>query len=195
MCGFDLDNVSVIPFRQSIEFCLRNLYMKEYCRISYQGILSDASVLRQRTEETLVSVWLVAMEKINNGESHFTHEQIVEEKQRMMLQSCYIPHCCLVIGEAYPDHRVFMSIEDEEDLIHILNDNVVVHHCHYSGTVYGPVHQMCNSKVQVPVKHLKINIYAHNATFDNPFVLKGINLSMLAQKGEIMPTLLGDNSE
>ena len=137
------------------------------------------------------------MEKINNGESHFTQVQIVEEKQRMMLQSFYIPHCCLVIGEAYPDHKVFMSIKDEEDLIHILNDNVIIHHCHYSGTVYGPAHQICNSKVQLAIKHLKINIYAHNATFDHSFVLKGINLSMLAQKGEIIPTLnlLGDNSE
>ena len=34
LCGFGLDNVSIIPFRQSIEFCLRKLYMKEYCQTS-----------------------------------------------------------------------------------------------------------------------------------------------------------------
>ena len=43
---------------------------------------------------------------------------------------------------------------------------------------------------------MKMNIYAHNATFfDNAFILKGINLSLLAQKGRPFPylSLMGDN--
>ena len=81
--------------------------------------------------------------------------------------------------------------------MNILNDDVVVHHCHYTGTVYGPVHKRCNSKVRVDPKHMQLNIYAHNATFfDNAFVLKGINLSLLARKGRTFPYLhlMGDNA-
>ena len=172
--------------------------MKEYCQTVYQGSVTDKAVLEQWSEEKFVSVWLAAMTKINNQESYFTNAEIAEEKQRMMHQSFYISHCCLVIRKEYPDRKIYISIQDEEELINILNDNVVVHHCHYSGTVYGPVHKICNSKVQIPTKHLKVNIYAHNATtFDNAFVLKGINLSLIAQKGEMIPNLnlMGDNAE
>ena len=37
LCGFDLDNRAIIPYRESVEFCLRKLYMREYCRNVYQA--------------------------------------------------------------------------------------------------------------------------------------------------------------
>ena len=198
LCGFDLNNQALIPFRESIEFCLRKLYMTEYCRNVYQASPAEKSVLEQWSEKKFVSIWLEAMEKINSDQSHFTETEIIEEKQKKMHLSFYIAHCCLVIRETHPHRKMSIPLAVEEDLINILNDVVVVHHCHYTGTVHGPVHKRCNSRVKIPTKHLKINIYAHNASaFDNQFVIKGINVSLLAQKGQPIPylNLMGDSSD
>ena len=76
LCGFDLDNdaATPVPFRESVEFWLRKLYMKEYCQTTHQEVLVDKSNAEEEwSEEKFVSVWLEAMEKINTDRSRFTN--------------------------------------------------------------------------------------------------------------------------
>ena len=141
------------------------------------------------------------MEKIYGGiykgeSTFFTDEEIAEEKLRLGLESFHVSHCSLVIRATYPHHRLYMTGTLEHELLNILNDDVVVHHCHYTGTVYGPVHKRCNSKVRIDPCHMKMYIYAHNATFfDNAFILKGINLFPYCSKSPTVFLSLPDGRE
>ena len=194
LCGFGLNNLDPIPFRECVVFFLRKLYMEEYCQTTVER---PDHTPNEWSEDKLVSVWLEAMEKIHSGNTSFTNEKIAQEKLRLGLESFHVAHCSLVICSTYPHHRLYMTGALEHELMNILNDDVVVHHCHYTGTVYGPVHKRCNSKVRIDPYHMKMYIYAHNATFfDNAFILKGINLSLLARKGRPFPylSLMGDNA-
>ena len=183
LCGFGLNNTDPIPFRECVVFFLHKLYLEEYCQT-----VVERPDPNEWSEDKLVSVWLEAMEKTYRGESTFTNEKIAEEKLRLGLESFHVSHCSLVIRATYPHHRLYMTGTLEHELLNILNDDVVVHHCHYTGTVYGPVHKRCNSKVKIDPYHMKLYIYAHNATFfDNAFILKGINLSLLVEKADRFP--------
>ena len=191
LCGFGLNNIEPVPFRECVVFFLRKLYLEEYC----QTIVEKPDP-NEWTEDKLVSVWLELMETIHSGESTISDEEIAQEKMRRGMESFHVPHCCLVMRAKYPNHRVYMTGELEQELLNILNDEVVVHHCHFTGMVYGPVHKRCNSKVRIDPFRMRMHIYAHNATFfDNAFILKGINLSLLARKGKVFPylNLMGEN--
>lgn len=83
-----------------------------------------------------------------------------------------------------------------EKLMNVMCDPIVVHHNHYSGKIYGYAHKRCNSMVQDPYA-LVINVYAHNAKFDNKFVLNAIDLSQLTSDYKRCPEveIFGENSE
>ena len=193
LCGFGLNNIEPVPYRECVVFFLRKLYLEEYCQTIVE---KPDHTPDEWTEDKLVSVWLEAMETIHRGESTISDEEIAHEKLSRGMESFHVPHCSLVMRARYPNHRVYMTGALEQELLNILNDEVVVHHCHFTGTVYGPVHKRCNSKARIDPFRMKMHIYAHNATFfDNAFILKGINLSLLAQKGRPFPYLhlMGEN--
>ena len=75
LCGFGLNNVDPIPFRECVVFFLRKLYLEEYC----QTVVEKPDP-NEWTEDKLVSVWLEAMETIHRGESTFSYEEIVPGK-------------------------------------------------------------------------------------------------------------------
>ena len=85
---------------------------------------------------------------------------------------------------------------EEETLLTVMLDDVVVHHCHYSGHIFGPAHKRCNSRIQQE-KRRGCNVYAHNATFDNQFILKTIDISLLTRPycGPPEISVLGANME
>ena len=71
----------------------------------------------------------------------------------------------------------------------------MVHHCHYSGKIFGLAHKRCNSVISQDAKFKKLNIYAHNAAFDLNYVVKGINYSIMAQEQTKFPetSVLGED--
>ena len=64
-----------------------------------------------------------------------------------------------------------------EQLNTAIEDTVVIHHCHYSGYIYGYAHKSCNSSLQCQYQ-IPVKVYAHNASnFDLIFMVKGFKLS------------------
>ena len=64
-----------------------------------------------------------------------------------------------------------------EEINKALEDTVVIHHCHYSGNIYGYAHKNCNSALQSQ-NQIPVKVYAHNASnFDLLFLVKGFKLS------------------
>ena len=64
-----------------------------------------------------------------------------------------------------------------EKLNTAIEDTVVIHHCHYSGYIYGYAHKSCNSSLQCQ-NQIPVKVYAHNASnFDLIFMVKGFKLS------------------
>ena len=58
-----------------------------------------------------------------------------------------------------------------------LYDETVIHHCHYSGKIYGYTHKSCNSQLRTQ-KDIPVKVYAHNAAnFDLLFLVKGFTSS------------------
>ena len=57
----------------------------------------------------------------------------------------------------------------------LLNDQMVIDHDHFSYKINGFAHSSCNLKSRVPKQDFYIVLcIAHNASFDNNFLLKGI---------------------
>ena len=45
----------------------------------------------------------------------------------------------------------------------MIEDETIIHHCHYTGKIYGYAHKSCNSKLKV-TKNIPVKVYAHNAS-------------------------------
>ena len=193
VCDFSLDDETPIPFRDSVDFCLRKVYMRWYC------MRREAPATTEITEAEMVNVWVNAMEKVVNTSTSplYQAEEVEEKKLKCQLQSLLLSTCYLYVEEHAPRYMISFTWLEEEELLNILNDDVVVHHNHYTGIVYWPVHKRCNGRCQL-ARTFKTNIYAHNATnFDHNFVIKGVNIGLLATAGETISAfdLLGETSE
>ena len=194
VCDFGLNDETTIPFRDSVQFCLRKVYMRWYCMTREAAAPTTLEI----SEEEVVNVWRNAMETVSTSTVQlYPPEEVEEKKLKQQLQSLFLSMCYLCVEEHAPQCMLTFTWSEEEELLNILNDEVVVHHNHYTGTVYGPVHKRCNSRCQL-VCNFKTNVYAHNTTnFDHNFMIKGINMGLLARSGEKLPTfdLLGETSE
>ena len=77
-----------------------------------------------------------------------------------------------LIGFNIPPSQIWLRSIDA-----LLEDEMVIHHCHYSGHIYGYAHKSCNSKLRIQTE-IPVKVYAHNASnFDLLFMVKGFKLS------------------
>ena len=190
LCGFSVNNTTTIPFEDSVRFCLRKIYMELYCRVTNLSMV-------HMSEEVFVSEWIMALDAaILDNRNDVQTTQADLDRGRLGLVSFVVSRAQMKLKTKF-ENRVFqMNSMLEEMLLEVLRDDVVVHHCHYTGVPYGVVHKRCNSRVR-QVKKRMTNIYAHNARFDNKFLMKGLNVALLVEKGQKVPeiSLLGENTE
>ena len=141
------------------------------------------------SEDDFVKVWLLALETTNDNPSLYDEALIQQKKLQLQFKSLFLTTCYLFVEEHHLENLVRMRWQDEEMMLNILNDTVVVHHNHYTLSVYGPAHKLCNSTRQV-TKSFTTNVYAHNATsFNNNFIIKSINIALFTFRGDPMPQL------
>ena len=73
---------------------------------------------------------------------------VLRMKIRMGLTTELFSQCYDLIMERHVDFPFSIHPHQEAALLEIMQDELVVHHCHYSGEVYGVTHKRCNSKVR-----------------------------------------------
>ena len=95
-------------------------------------------------------------------------KEVIEEKIRnMMWKDALIDYCYKdLIGGNIPPSQIWI-----DNIAAMLEDELVIHHCHYSGYIYGYAHKNCNSKLKIQ-NEIPVKVYAHNASnFDLLFLV------------------------
>ena len=125
VCDFGLNDETTIPFRDSVQFCMRKVYMRWYCMTREAAAPTTLEI----SEEDVVNVWLNAMETVSTSTVQLNPPEEVEEKKlKQQLQSLFLSMCYLFVEEHAPQCMLTFTWSEEEELLNILNDEVVVHH-------------------------------------------------------------------
>ena len=100
-------------------------------------------------------------------------EEIEENIKNMMWKDALVDYSYKrLIGFNIPPSQIWL-----QSIAALLEDDMVIHHCHYSGHIYGYAHKSCNSKLRIQTE-IPVKVYAHNASnFDLLFMVKGFKLS------------------
>ena len=171
ICNFSLnDDLSVLPFLDTIEFAVRKYFMDLY----------NTTNELEFSEKEFVKIWIECLETaVLNVCDENRQYQVTKFKQENGLEFSFMAETLLELRDKY-NYLYPVSSIFEKEIQNILADEVVVHHCHYTGNVQGAAHKRCNSIIRQETKFKKMNIYAHNAAFDLNYIIKGVNYGLLA---------------
>ena len=102
-------------------------------------------------------------------------ENIEEKIKKMMWKDALINYSYKsLIGVNIQVSRIWI-----QKVASLLEDELVIHHCHYSGQIYGYAHKNCNSKLRIQ-NEIPVKVYARNASnFDLLFLVKGFKIVRL----------------
>ena len=171
ICGFSLnDDLTKLPFSETIAFAVRKYYLDLY----------NTTDVLEFSEKEFVKIWLECLEiSVLKESTQERKEEIQNLKEERALEYSFMAETLLELRDKYNYHYP-VSFNFEKEIQNILADEVVVHHCHYSGNIEGIAHKRCNSVIRQETKFKKMNVYAHNAAFDLNYIVKGINYGLLA---------------
>ena len=122
---------------------------------------------------------VVSLSAVLKEASKKRQKEVKDLKNERGLEYLFMAECLLELRDRFNYHYP-VSFNFEKEIQNILADEVVIHHCHYTGNIEGVAHKRCNSSIRQETKFKKMNIYAHNAAFDLNFVVKGINYGLMA---------------
>ena len=88
--------------------------------------------------------------------------------------------CAFIGHHLYRASTRWLKYDDWKTILYSYTDLFAIHHDHFSGVIYGPVHKRCNSKVRIgTIDSQTINVYAHWGRYDFTLLLRGVNINTL----------------
>ena len=178
ICGLSVnDNINNLPFISTLSFAIRKYYIDLY----------NTAENLEYSESKFVEMWLACLSTaVLKEASKKRRKEVKDLKLERGLEYLFMAECLLELRDRF-DYHYPVSFNFEKEIQNILADEVVIHHCHYTGEVVGVAHKRCNSSIRQETKFKKMNIYAHNAAFDLNFVVKGINYGLMAAENTKFP--------